>query len=154
MNKANLLSFIASGFSFNANVSCRKVIKEKFSEFLTGLVSTIDKEMEFGNYFNKLFERFLKVAKSTIAVSSEDINLKCSQWNKENPAIPDAADLVDEIGFFLVENQELLSQYPFVEEFLNDLKEHGVFDLEIGVVDDNTKIALGISTSGLGDVYK
>lgn len=135
-------------------MSCRKVVKEKFVEFLTGLVSTIDQELEFGNYFNKLFERFLKISKSTVVVSSEDIQSKCSQWNKQNPDIPDAADLIDELGFFLVENQEVLTEYPFVEEFLNDLKEQGIFDVEIGVVDDNTKICLNVSTSGLAEAYK
>lgn len=153
IDNTNLLKFLVTGFSLNIILSCKTVIKDKLLEFLTGFVAKIDSHMEFDNYLVKYYEKFLKITNSMVNIPQNNLQEKCKKWNEENPDIPDAADLVDEIGFMFENYQDFLTNHPFVEEFLDDLKENGLFDIEMGIVDDGTKVSLGMVTSGAVELY-
>jgi hypothetical protein len=153
IDDTNLLKFLVTGFSLNVLMSCKKNVKHQLMEFLQKMIGQIDKYMQFDNHLSKYYEKFLKIMNSFITLPKESMDKKCQKWNKENPDIPDAVDLIDEIGFMFEKYQDLLSNNLYVEEFLDDLKENGLCDIEMGVVDDGTKISMSLVTSGVVELY-
>ena len=151
--KSNLFKLITHGFAFRLKADItRKYLKE-----VRARVFKI-----FGNFINTLFPDkmanfFLKAFKGLqvrVKLSHEE-TYGLFQNSIGEFDLPDAVDLIDEIGMAAHEYKwvRAYDNMPFVKEFVDALHELGQCDLEVGYTSPQRTFSANLHTQGIKELF-
>lgn len=158
-DEPNLFDFILKGFTVTEKMTCSSHVKESLKTILSNLVEQYGSpilRMGLAENADELCGKFIPENEEDIYKNFEFENLKgkISDLLKDSEIhFPDGVDVIDEIGEIFNAMSEPLEKAPFVMDFLGDLREHGVCDVEAGVIHRATKISVGVKTQGISEIY-
>lgn len=86
---------------------------------------------------------------------SEDETYKIAKEGLIKVPLPDAADLVDEIGSWLSTSRiiEYYDNVPYIRQFIDALHDLAKADIEIGITTENVTFSLCFFTEGLKELF-
>ena len=86
---------------------------------------------------------------------SEDETYKIAKEGLANVPLPDAADLVDEIGSWLSTSRiiEYYDNVPYIRQFIDALHDLAKADIEIGMTTENVTFSLCFFTEGFKELF-
>jgi hypothetical protein len=151
LDETNLLRLFLSGFTLNAKVDCSGANKHVLRKMLVSSMRGIEyapKSIRFSFLaFNScVFKMKLSQAKT--------FNMVMEFLNQVNPDIPDGADLVDELGTFIdrIDGFNAYSGFPPFRNLVDTVKEHGLCEVEGGLVNPVLNLALKVQTEGIKEL--
>lgn len=158
-SEPNLFDFIVKGFTITSKLTCSSHVKDNLKSIVSGLLKEYGRpiiRMGIADDADGVAEKILPKNEEDIYKNFEFENLKgkIGDLLKDSEAhFPDGADIVDELGAIFNELGEPLDKMPFIMDFLEDLRENGLFDVEAGIIHRSTKISLSLRSKGVKEIY-
>ena len=150
---SNLFKLITHGLAFRLKIDiAKKFLKEARTKILGVTKSFIDSVLS-----DKVFNFCLKAIKGLfirIKLSpQETYGLLHSSFGELD--LPDAADLVDELG--MMANEAKLVHYydntPFIKEFIDALHDYGQCSFEFGYSSTQRTFGINVYTQGIKELF-
>lgn len=150
---SNLSKILLHGFAFVLKVDIlkkfSKSFRDKFVETIGAMISEMisDKTARFALRALKGFHARIKLS------HEETYTLFKSVLSEEK--LPDAADLIDDIGMFLSKSGILkfYDNYLFFHRFIDSLHDIGLCDFELGYHSQQRTISVNFRTKGIKEIF-
>lgn len=151
--KSNLLKLIFCGAAFRVRCEVKKTALPQIRSLVYETLHQDNNQLS-----SDKFLAFIMMAFKGFAMRvklSEEETLRMVKEYFEGRALPDGADLVDEIGSLLSTSRliEYYDNVPFIREFIDGLHKYARCNIELGMHIQSTTASFHFSTEGVKELF-